>query len=192
MNQRICVMLMLFLSVPALALAHSGAGVSSGFISGFSHPLTGFDHLLAMLAVGLWAGGLGGRSIWAVPATFIVVMAAGALLGMSGMAFPYVEQGILLSVLVLGFLIAAALKLSLVYSSSLIGFFALFHGHAHGSEIPVATGAATYIIGFLAATVLLHSTGLSLGLFMKNICSGKIGRLVGCAIMLCGVYLTVS
>jgi urease accessory protein len=192
MNRRICVVLMLILSVPSITLAHSGHGVFSGFISGFGHPLTGFDHLLAMLAVGLWAGYLGGRSMWIVPVTFIVVMAVGGLWGMSGFTVPFVEQGILLSILVLGFLLASALKLPLVYGSAIVGFFALFHGLAHGSEAPMATGTVTYLAGFLAATALLHSTGLSLGLLIDNLYSGKIGRLVGGAIMLCGLYLAAS
>lgn len=192
MYQRIFMMSMLFLSMPAIAAAHSGISATSGFISGFGHPLTGFDHLLAMLAVGLWAAFLGGRSVWAVPVTFVLVMVVGGLIGISGFTVPFVEQGILLSVLVLGFLLAGALKLPLVYSAAIVGFFALFHGYAHGSEVPMATGTMSYTLGFMAATTLLHSTGLSLGLFMENVSSGKVGRLAGCAITLCGIYLTVS
>ena len=122
--------------LPATALAHPGhTGMDSmGFAHGFSHPFTGVDHILAMLAVGLWAAQLGGRAIWAVPTAFVSLMLVGGALGVSGVSMPFIEQGILASILVLGVLIAGAFKLPVTISASLVGMFALFHGVAHGSQ----------------------------------------------------------
>src|SRR5438552_13637461 len=120
--------------LPSWAYAHVGPGGSSGFLRGFSHPLTGLDHIVAMVAVGLWAAQRGGRSIWLVPVTFVIVMALGGVLGAAGIALPWVERGIIASVLVLGVLIAAAVRLPLAAATLLVGLFALFHGHAHGAE----------------------------------------------------------
>lgn len=192
MNRRSLFLLMLILSVPVIASAHTGVGVFSGFLSGFGHPITGFDHLLAMLAVGLWATSLGGRSVWAVPIVFIMFMAVGGFVGIAGFSVPFIEQGILFSVFALGFLIAAALKVTPVYSAIIVGFFALFHGNAHGSEVPLASGIMAYTAGFLVATSLLHSIGISLGLLFQNFGSHRLGRLAGCVILFCGAYLSVS
>jgi len=145
---------------PALAQAHPGHGPAANFTHGFAHPMMGLDHVLAMLAVGLWAAQLGGRASWLVPAAFVSVMTAGAGLGMSGVHIPLVEQGIIASVLVLGLLIATAARLPLVASAGLVGVFALFHGVAHGTEMPASASGFAYAGGFALATAMLHIVGL--------------------------------
>jgi urease accessory protein len=148
---------------PALAQAHPGHAPGAGFMHGFAHPMTGLDHLLAMLAVGLWAAQLGGRATWLVPAAFVSVMTFGAGLGMSGVHLPLVEQGIIASVFVLGLLIATAARLPLAASAALVGVFALFHGFAHGAEMPVSASGLAYASGFALATVALHVIGFLAG-----------------------------
>ncbi len=182
-------LLLAFLAVPSLAHAHTGAGASTGFLHGFGHPFGGIDHLCAMLAVGLWAAQMGGRAIWAVPLSFVSVMAAGGVLGMLGISLPLVESGILLSVLILGVLIAAAVRLPLSASIVLVGLFALFHGHAHGAEMPGTASGVPYAGGFVLATIVLHLCGLGLGIgFQKSAPAGFV-RLAGAAIALCGIGL---
>ena len=122
--------------VPSLAHAHVGVGETSGFAHGFGHPLSGLDHICAMVAVGLWAAQMGGRAIWAVPLTFVTVMAFGGLLGMMHVDVPFIETGIVVSVLTLGVFIAAAVRLPLIASIIVVGLFAICHGHAHGAEMP--------------------------------------------------------
>jgi urease accessory protein len=122
--------------------------------------MMGLDHLLAMVAVGLWAAQLGGRAAWLIPAAFVSVMTAGAGLGMSGVHLPLVEQGIIASVVVLGLLIATAARLPLVASAGLVGVFALFHGVAHGTEMPASASGFAYAAGFALATATLHAIGL--------------------------------
>lgn len=180
------------LPVPVPALAHSGIGTATGFSAGFSHPGGGADHLLAMTAVGLWATQAGGRAVWSVPAAFVGMMIIGAALGISGIHVPHIEEGILLSVLILGLLIAGAFRLSLPVSVAIAGFFALFHGYAHGIEMPTATGTVSYIAGFALATVLLHAAGILAGAGLQKLHGEKITRLAGCAITLGGIYLTAS
>jgi urease accessory protein len=174
---------------PMLASAHPGHGIGNSFAGGFSHPLSGFDHLLAMLAVGLWAAQLGGRSVWAVPATFVGVMSLGGMLGMIGMPLPMVEAGMLASVLVLGILIATAARLPLAASMVLVSLFALFHGHAHGTEIPVAASGFIYAIGFVLATIALHLCGIALGKAAQKNFKTPVLRYAGAAIALCGLGL---
>ena len=151
------------LLAPALAQAHPGAHHVTGFSSGLAHPLTGLDHLLAMIAVGLWAVQLGGRATWLVPSAFAGMMTLGAFAGMSGLVLPGVEQGIMLSVLVLGVLVAAAVRLPAAIGASIVAVFALLHGVAHGMEMPENAGGFTYAAGFLAATIALHLVGMALG-----------------------------
>ena len=142
--------------------AHPGHDTAS-FGAGLVHPLGGLDHILAMLAVGLWVAQLGGRARWMAPATFIGVMTLGGALGLAHVSLPFVEQGILLSVLVLGVLIAAAVRLPLVASAAIVGLFALCHGFAHGAEMPDTAAGFTYGAGFALATALLHGSGLLAG-----------------------------
>lgn len=178
--------------LPISALAHTGAGQSTGFSAGFIHPAGGADHLLAMLAVGLWAAQMGGRAAWAVPGAFVSMMVAGGVLGISGVHVPYIEAGILVSVLVLGVLIAGAFRLPLAISGILVGIFAVFHGHAHGAEMPIAVGAIAYSAGFALATALLHAAGILAGTGLRKLDIEKITRFAGGAIALGGIYLAVS
>lgn len=191
-KQALLKILSLLLLLPAVAMAHTGAGETAGFIHGFSHPIGGVDHLLAMAAVGLWAAQIGGRALWIAPGTFIIVMILGGTLSFSGIPVPFIEEGILTSVLVLGILIAGAFKFPVTFSALIVGFFALFHGYAHGNEMPVAMGVTSYCIGFALATAMLHSVGIASGTFMQKINLGKVNRFAGIAIALSGIYLTVS
>ncbi len=156
--------------LPSLAQAHPGIpGHTHGFDNGLFHPLTGLDHICAMIAVGLWAAQRGGRALWLVPLTFVSVMAFGGALGMSGIALPFVETGIVASVLILGVLIAAAVRLPLMASAAMVGLFALFHGFAHGAEMPDTASGLVYGIGFIAATAILHLCGIGLGCWRNDL-----------------------
>lgn len=158
-------MTVVWLVAPGVAFAHPGHGGDGGhLLAGFMHPLSGIDHLLAMIAVGLFAAHLGGRALWAVPATFVAVAAFGGILGAAGVSLPLVEIAIALSVAVFGLVILTGIAPSVLSAMMLVGFFALFHGHAHGSEIPANSSWLGYGLGFLAATALLHGLGITLGL----------------------------
>ena len=143
-----------------VASAHPGHGGS--LMAGLAHPLFGLDHVLAMVAVGAWAFQMGGRAMWLVPATFIGLMTLAGAVGMAGIGLPYVEAGIATSVLVLGLLIAFAVKVKPAAAAALVALFAVFHGHAHGVEMPVLGTAWQYAIGFIGATGALHGVGLVL------------------------------
>ncbi len=147
-------------ALPSLASAHTGVEHAAGFSTGFGHPFSGLDHLLVMVAVGLWASQQGGRARILLPLVFVTVMAAGAVGGSSGLALPLVEHGILASVFVLGLLVALAARLPLGGAVALTAVFALFHGHAHGAEAPLSGSMTAYGIGFVTATALLHLAGL--------------------------------
>jgi urease accessory protein len=178
--------------LPSLVFAHTGMGGTAGFVSGFSHPLGGADHLLVMLAVGLWAAQIGGRAIWAVPCTFVALMIVGAVLAIAGIQVPYVEAAILISLLLLGLLIASAFRLPLAISVSVVGCFAVFHGQAHGAEMPLTIDALTYCAGFALATILLHTLGIATGVMLQTLQREKTVRFIGAAIALGGVYLAVA
>ncbi len=177
------ILLTLITLLPATAFAHTGTEIT-GFTAGILHPLTGLDHLLAMVAVGLWASQIGKKAIWMLPTSFVTVMVLGALLPLFQINLPYVEVGILLSVLVLGGLIAAALPM--VLSVVIVGFFGLFHGYAHGIE--ASTLSATYITGFVLATAILHITGVIVGINLHKL-SEKMTRFAGGLIAMTGAYL---
>lgn len=155
--------------LPASAAGHVGTGPAHGLLHGLAHPLLGWDHLLAMLAVGIWAAQRDRRRPWVLPAVFVGVMVVGGLLGTAGFRLPAVEEGILASVLVLGALIALAARLPLGASAAVVGGFALFHGHAHGAEMPAAVPGFFYGMGFAGATVLLHAAGIGLALASERI-----------------------
>jgi urease accessory protein len=183
-----------FAVLPTLAFAHPGHGggeLTWDFSGGFAHPFSGWDHLLAMLAVGLWAAQLGGRARWLVPAAFISVMALGALLGHDGLTMPGIEQGIATTVFVLGLLIAASVRLPVGVGMALAGLFALFHGLAHGAEMPATAGGLAYGSGFVAATALLHLAGLGLGIVVMRR-SVRSARYIGWAIATAGFVLAVA
>ena len=180
------------LLLPSFAYAHVGVGEASGFMHGLTHPVSGLDHVCAMVAVGLWAAQMGGRSVWAVPLTFVSVMALGGALPMLGISLSFVEQGIVLSVLLLGVLIAASIRLPLWLSSGMVGLFALWHGHAHGAEMPALATGIEYALGFVLATVLLHVIGIAFGFGMQRLAHERAVHLTGASIALCGVYLAVA
>lgn len=145
------------------ALAHTHGAAGAGFGAGLGHPFLGLDHIAAMVAIGVWAAQSGWRPVWSVPLTFMTVMALGAVLAFAGVALPNVEAGIAASLLVLGLLVAAAVRLPLVAGAVMAAVFAVFHGHAHGTEIPQALAPWLYVTGFLLATGLLHAAGIVAG-----------------------------
>jgi urease accessory protein len=182
--------LLAVLLLPTLAQAHPGIpGHTHGFANGLAHPLTGLDHICAMVAVGLWAAQRGGRALWLVPSVFVSVMILGGALGMASVPVPFVEPGIAASVLVLGVLIAAAVRLPLPVSAVLVGVFAIFHGYAHGAEMPASASGLAYGLGFVAATASLHLLGIGLGLLARRFASARLVRYAGGAIAVCGIYL---
>ncbi|MFT3905078.1 MAG: HupE/UreJ family protein [Steroidobacteraceae bacterium] len=176
------------LALPAIAAAHPGHPGHESFAAGFAHPLSGVDHLLAMLAVGLWAAQLGGRARWAVPAAFVVLMLAGGALGRAGVWLPQADAVIAASVLVLGLLVAALVRLPTVAAMAVVGAFALFHGYAHGVEMPLSAQALPYVAGFAAATAALHAVGLGLGVLAARL-QPRLLRLAGAATALAGALL---
>ena len=174
------------------ALAHVGDHSHMSFTEGLLHPFSGVDHVLAMVAVGLWASQLGGRALWLLPLTFPAVMALGAALGISGVALPWVEIGIAGSVMVLGAVVALALRPSLAISVPLIGAFALLHGYSHGVELPPSASALSYGAGFIAATLVLHAVGIATGLIAGRLPVRFAARTAGGAIAALGVVLLVT
>lgn len=188
-NLKLICGLALFALTPFLAQAHIVPGEANGFTSGLNHPLHGLDHILAMVAVGLWAVQLGGRSLWLVPATFVSLMTVGGTLGMLGVHVPMVEAGILVSVLTFGILIAAKARLPLILSMVVVGIFAIFHGHAHGTEIPMATSGLTYALGFVLATAALHACGIGLGMLAQKRRSLPALRFAGAGIAMAGICM---
>ena len=154
----------LFLAAAMPAYAHVGTGSTSSFAAGFAHPVSGLDHMTVMVAVGLWAALKGGKAIWAWPLAFVGVMLVGAALGMLHVPVPFVEPGILASVVTLGLLVALAIDLPVSAGVAIIGLFALFHGHAHGTEVPENAGGLEYMAGFAVATALLHGIGIAAAL----------------------------
>ena len=151
--------LMLLAATPAFA--HVGVGATSGFAAGFAHPLSGLDHMTVMVAVGLWAALKGGKALWVWPATFVSVMLVGGALGMMHAPIPFVEPGILASVVALGLLVALAVDLPVWVGVGVIGAFAVLHGHAHGMEVPESVSGIEYMAGFAVATAFLHGTGIA-------------------------------
>lgn len=175
------------LLMPVAALAHPGHE-QSGFTAGVMHPLSGIDHLAAMIAVGLWAAQLGGRLRWAVPLSFVSLMLIGAALGLSGWQFGAVEQGIAASVCVLGLLLAGAVRLPAVVCVALTGAFATFHGYAHGVEAPAASMTG-YISGFAVSTVALHGVGLLAAALLVRGQQPQVLRWAGSVVAVGGVAL---
>lgn len=179
---------------PTLASAHVGAMAHDhgGLVAGFMHPLTGADHLAAMIAVGLWAAVLGGPALWAAPASFVLLMVGGALLGASGIGFPAVETMIALSVAALGLAAALKVKVPAGLAAAVVGAFALFHGAAHGAEMPAVGSGLAYGAGFVAATAALHGVGLVFGLRLARYRSGLLPRFAGEIVAAFGVLLLAA
>lgn len=184
--------LVLVVLFPTAAFAHSGAGVIGGFQSGFLHPITGYDHLLAMVAVGIWGAQMGGRSVWTLPVVFPLVMAVGGFFGAIGVPLPHVEILIALSVLGLGGAIALQWKAPEMIAIAAVGIFAVFHGHAHGAELPGAADPVAYGIGFVVATGLIHLAGIGFGLVLGKLMNGWVSRGAGALIALAGVYFLIG
>lgn len=177
---------------PSTAFAHTGVGATAGFAHGFLHPLTGLDHVLAMVMVGVFAFQLGGRALWLVPATFVGVMALGGALGVAGIDVPFVEAGIALSVIVLGAVVALQVRAPVAVAMAVVGLFAIFHGHAHGSEMPESAAGAVYGLAFMLATALLHTAGIGLGSLLGRAAERKgplVVRAAGAAAALAGVAI---
>jgi urease accessory protein len=180
-------LLLLPLAAVPLVQAHPGHGPHS-FAAGFQHPLTGWDHLLAMIAVGLWAAQLGGRARWALPLTFVSAMALGAMVGIAGFALPGVDRWILASVLVLGLFIACAVRLPLGVGLGLVALAGMFHGLAHGAEMLLNANSLDFLAGMVTTTALLHAAGLGLGLAAQKR-GMTLLRLAGAGIVAGGVAL---
>lgn len=190
--QTICAIAVAVL-VPVAAWAHPGiAGHTHGFVHGFAHPLGGIDHILAMIAVGMFAAHLGGRALWLVPLTFVSVMAAAGVAGTAGVTLPFAEIGIGLSVAVLGLAVALQINVPTLAAMAIVGFFAIFHGQAHGTEMPASVSGLTYGVGFVCATALLHAIGIGVGLAickMGQVYSRRILQVTGGAITVAGVAI---
>lgn len=148
---------------PVAAFAHTGGGEAAGLVSGLRHPVSGLDHVLAMVAVGLWGAQLGKPAVWILPVTFPMVMACGGMLGLLGVNLPGIEVGIALSAIALGFMVLREAKPNLWAAALLVGFFAIFHGHAHGTELPPGANGLLYSLGFVVATGVLHAVGIGIG-----------------------------
>jgi urease accessory protein len=171
------------------AFAHLNPEEHGSFMAGFSHPLFGLDHILVMVAVGLWAAQIGGKALWGVPAAFVTTMAVGFGLALAGIDLPFVEPAILASVVALGLLVAMAVKLDTAASAAIVATFALFHGHAHGGELGSA-GAFEFGVGFVVATALLHIAGIGFGLGIARLSGGAIAaRILGAITALTGLVL---
>ncbi|MDG4878252.1 HupE/UreJ family protein [Mesorhizobium sp. WSM4935] len=178
----------LFLAAAMPAEAHVGAGSTSSFAAGFAHPLSGLDHMTVMVAVGLWAAMKGGKAVWAWPLASVGVMLAGGALGMLHVPAPFVEPAILASVVALGLLVALAIDLPLSAGIAVIGLFALFHGNAHGTEVPENAAGLDYMAGFAVATALLHGAGIAAGVGLGSRFRG-LARAAGAACAAIGVGL---
>jgi urease accessory protein len=178
--------------LPADAWAHTAQGTLGGFASGFSHPIFGYDHLLAMLAVGLWGVQLGGSSIWTLPVVFPLIMAVGGFAGAAGVGLPGVELMIQLSMVGLGLAIALNLRPPEWAAILAVGIFAVFHGHAHGTELPAAANPVAYGVGFVLATGMIHLVGIGFGLAVGSLFDGKVTRGAGALIASTGLYFVAT
>jgi urease accessory protein len=174
------------------ATAHTGIGDLSGFVSGFTHPLLGIDHVIAMVAVGMWGAFLGPPAIWLLPVVFPLVMTFGGMLGIIGVPLPGVEVGIAFSAIVLGAMVALAATPPLWMAAIIVGVFAVFHGFAHGTELPSSSDPVHYALGFVTATGLLHLLGIGFGLLAAFAPGRLVVRLSGAAIALAGVFFFVN
>ncbi|MDG4552796.1 MAG: HupE/UreJ family protein [Candidatus Competibacter sp.] len=192
LDKRRWVALALLWTASSVANAHTSGLPHMDFATGLGHPFNGLDHILAMVAVGLWAAQRGGRALWLVPLTFVLTMAAGGALGFLDVPLPMVELGIAGSVLVFGVLVALASRLPLTVSMALAGLFALFHGHAHGAEMAAESSALWYGLGFMLATATLHTIGIGTVLAARPGMPARLVRIGGAAIAASGVLLLAT
>lgn len=191
-QQKLAPFWLLLALLPSIALAHAQVGTADGFVTGFMHPVLGPDHLIAMVAVGLWGAQLGSPAIWLLPITFPLVMALGAMLGAVGVSVPSVEVGIAVSAIALGVMVASAARPPFGLAMTIVGVFAIFHGHAHGTELPAAVNPLAYGVGFVVATGLLHLTGILFGLLIAWPLNGRAVRLCGGSIAVGGGWFLMS
>lgn len=178
--------LLMLLASPAWA--HVQVGQAQGFLTGLRHPISGLDHVLAMIAVGLWGAQLGAPAIWLLPVTFPMVMAFGGFLGLLGIPLPGVEVGVALSAVLLGLMVAREARPPLWLAAVMVGFFAVFHGHAHGTELPAGQSGLLYSIGFVVATGSLHALGIAIGLIHRWPQGRAALRVAGWAVAASGVF----
>ena len=179
------------LIVSETVFAHTGEGITGGLLSGFMHPIEGLDHVTAMVAVGILGAFLGRPAIWVLPVVFPLVMTIGGVLGLLGLPIPYIEIGIAVSSIVLGLMILFALKPPLWIAAIIVAAFAIFHGHAHGTELPKAANALAYSVGFVVSTGLLHLAGIGIGELIRWPTGQIVARAIGGIIALAGVgFLT--
>jgi urease accessory protein len=184
-----CILTILFsLGWAQVTWAHVESGQAAGFVTGLQHPWSGLDHILAMIAVGLWGAQLGNPAIWLLPIAFPMMMAMGAMMGLLGIPVPGVEIGIALSAIVLGTMILAQVRPKLAVAMAMVGVFAIFHGHAHGTELPPGQSGLLYSMGFVIATGCLHAVGIALGL-VNGLPAGNLAlRGAGSFIAVMGVF----
>jgi urease accessory protein len=181
-------LLLLLTLLAAPALAHIERGQAEGFFSGLSHPVSGLDHVLAMVAVGLWGAQLGAPAMWLLPVIFPMVMALGGTLGLIGIPLPFVEIAIAMSAVLLGLMVMSEARPPVAVAAIMVGFFAVFHGHAHGTELPAGQSGLLYSMGFVAATGCLHGVGITIGLIHRWP-AGKIAlRIAGAGVALGGAF----
>ena len=180
-------LLFLVLCYAQAAEAHVNKGEGVSFLSGFKHPISGLDHVVAMIAVGLWGAQLGAPAIWILPVAFPLVMAFGGMLGLLGVPLPGTEFGIAASAIMLGAAVMLKVRPPLAVAALLVGFFAIFHGYAHGSELPPGENGLLYSLGFVIATGCLHAVGITIGLVNRGIWGQRSVRFAGAAIALTGV-----
>jgi urease accessory protein len=192
MTRRMALLLGLMMTFAPAARAHVESGGAGSLLSGLLHPVTGLDHVVAMVAVGLWGAVLADPAIWLLPVAFPMVMAFGGLIGLLGLPLPGVEVGIAISGMVLGLLVALERRVSLAVALSLVGVFALFHGYAHGRELPDGANALLFSLAFVAATGLLHLVGILLGELRRWPMGRRLVQLVGAAITISGVWFLLQ
>ncbi len=187
MTRVMTLVVVIFLSAEA-AFAHPQKGQATGFLTGFYHPISGLDHVLAMVAVGLWGAQLGAPAIWLLPVAFPMVMAMGGMLGLMGVPLPGTEYGIALSAILLGAVILFEIRPPLGFAAALVGFFAIFHGYAHGAELPPGQSAMLYSIGFVIATGCLHAVGIGIGTVHKWDWGKRALRFAGALVAVGGAF----
>jgi urease accessory protein len=170
------------------AFGHVLKGEAAGFLTGFLHPISGFDHVLAMIAVGLWGAQLGAPAIWVLPVAFPLVMAFGGMLGFIGVPLPGIEYGIAASAMLLGAAVLFEVRPPVAVAAVLVGFFAIFHGYAHGTELPPGQSALLYSMGFVIATGCLHAIGIGIGTLHRWTWGQRLVRVAGAIVSIGGVF----
>ena len=188
MTMRFSRAMMTMLLCAQVAFAHQQAGEAKGLLTGFKHPISGLDHVLAMIAVGLWGAQLGAPAIWLLPVAFPMVMACGGMLGLMGVPLPGTEIAIAASSILLGAAVLFEVRPRLAAAAALVGFFAIFHGHAHGTELPAGESGLMYSMGFVIATGCLHGVGISIGAVHRWMWGQRMLRVAGALVAAGGVF----